>query len=35
MLERFGEISSLFRVTRREWFLVDRKLATIHIYFSR
>ena len=35
MLERFGEVSSPFRVTRREWFLVDRKLATIHICFSR
>jgi hypothetical protein len=35
MLERFGEVSSPFRVTRREWFLIDRKLATIHICFSR
>jgi hypothetical protein len=35
MLARFGEVSSPFRVTRREWFLVDRKLATIHIYFNR
>jgi hypothetical protein len=35
MLERFGEVRSPFRATRREWFLVDRKLATIHICFSR
>jgi hypothetical protein len=35
MLERFGEVSSPFRATRREWFLVDRKLVTIHICFSR
>src|SRR5579872_210061 len=35
MLERFGEVSSPFRATRSEWFLVDRKLVTIHICFSR
>ena len=35
MLERFGEVRSPFRATRREWFLVDRKLATIPICFSR
>jgi hypothetical protein len=35
MLERFGEVGSPFRATRREWFLVDRKLVTIHICFSR
>ena len=35
MLERFAEVSSPFRATRLEWFLVDRKLATIHICFSR
>jgi hypothetical protein len=35
MLERFGEVTSPFRAKRREWFLVDRKLATIHICFSR
>jgi hypothetical protein len=35
MLERFGEVSSPFRAIRREWFLVDRKLITIHICFSR
>ena len=35
MLERFGEVSSPFRPIRREWFLVDRKLVTIHICFNR
>jgi hypothetical protein len=35
MLERFGELSSPFRPTRREWFLVDRKLVTIHICVRR
>ena len=35
MLERLGEVTSPFRATRREWFLVDRKLVTIHICFSR
>ena len=34
-LERIGEIGSPFLATRREWFLVDRKLVSIHICFSR
>jgi len=35
ILERFGEVGSAFRPSRREWFLVDRKLVTIHICFRR
>ena len=35
ILERFGEVHSPFRASRREWFLVDRKLVTVHIFFSR
>ncbi|HEY3458587.1 MAG TPA: hypothetical protein VGK64_28660 [Bryobacteraceae bacterium] len=35
ILERFGEVHSPFRASRREWFLVDRQLVTVHIFFSR
>lgn len=35
ILERFGEVYSPFRASRREWFLVDRQLVTVHIFFSR
>jgi hypothetical protein len=35
LLKRFEEVNSRFRVTRREWFLADRRLVTVHICFSR
>lgn len=35
LLAGFGEVGSPFRPVRREWFLVDRKLVTIHICFNR
>ena len=35
ILEGFGEVDLSFRAVRREWFLVDRKLVTIHICFRR
>ena len=35
LLKRFGEVEGHFRTLRREWFLADPKLVTIHICFSR
>jgi hypothetical protein len=35
LLKRFGEVSPPFRTKHREWFLAERRLATIHICFSR
>jgi hypothetical protein len=35
LLKRFGEVKSPFRTVRREWFLADPRLVTIHICFSR
>jgi hypothetical protein len=35
LLKRFGEVNSPFRTKDREWFLADRRLATVHICFSR
>ena len=34
LLRHFGEVSTPFRPTHREWFLADRKLVTVHICFS-
>jgi len=35
LLQHFGEVSTPFRPTQREWFLADRKLVTVHICFNR
>ena len=35
LLTCLGEVHSPFRVMRREWFLADRRLVTVHICFNR
>jgi hypothetical protein len=35
LLKQFGEVKSSFRVMRREWFLADLQLLSIHVCFSR
>lgn len=34
-LTSLGEVQTTFRVIRREWFLADSRLVTVHVFFRR